>query len=50
MGQIVEVTSVDPGTGTVGIDPGLAFEYRADLSPEMELVHSHITRYAGSRT
>jgi hypothetical protein len=47
LGQIVEVTSIDPSTGAVGIDPGLAMAYRPDLSPEMELVHSNITRYAG---
>jgi len=47
LGQIVEVTSVDPATGAVGIDPGLAVDYQADLLPEMELVHSNVTRYAG---
>lgn len=47
LGQIVEVTSIDPGTGAVGFDPPLAVDYDAGLSPEMELVHSNITRYAG---
>lgn len=47
IGQIVEVTSIDAASGTVEFEPGLAVDYDADLMPEMERVHSHVTRHAG---
>jgi hypothetical protein len=47
IGQIVEVTSVDTASGAIGFEPALAWDYQASLQPEMERVHSHITKYAG---
>ena len=47
LGQIVEVTGVDAGSGTIQFEPGLAMEYSAALSPGMVRVHSNVTRYAG---
>lgn len=47
LGQIVEVTAVDPATGTIDFEPGLAVTYDAALAPEMERVHSNVVRYAG---
>jgi hypothetical protein len=47
IGQIVEVTSVDTASGTIGFEPGLAVDYKKELLPQMERVHSHIVRRAG---
>jgi hypothetical protein len=47
IGQIVEVTSVDAATRTIGFEPGLAWDYEASRLPEAERVHSNVVKYAG---
>jgi hypothetical protein len=47
IGQIVEVTAVDPVSGTIEFEPALAWDYDASLAPEAERVHSNVVKYAG---
>jgi hypothetical protein len=47
LGQMVEITSIDAASHTIGIDPPLAFGLTAALSPEVSTVRAKMPKRAG---